>query len=1177
MKLPIFTNCVAIFSYPSARTNAFFAAITALFFVGATDQANAQFTFASDNAADSVYGSGSGGWEQGDDGGFGFGGWGFTTGANTGSFIGNPNNNGIANTDMGSTAFGMFSTSNNGAYANRSRGFDVGMGIGDSFTFDWGINWDAGSGAKGFDLKAGSTNIFTIINGGSAAITFSNRLDSSSGTASATYGTNNMAVTLTRTATGYTFTMTSRNTGGLFTTNITTTATIDNFNFFIGSQSDNNGNRNMYFDNLSITNSGVFSQGGSVTNANRFTGAGNLSVGNSTTLALSGAGNNDYTGTTIISNSSTLRFQGAGTSDFASAISGGGSLVMSNSGGVLNLSGNNSGFTGTINIAAGILEARNVNALGTAAGNTTVANGATLKIFTNATGFTLAENINISGVGVGSAGAINNTGGDNTLSGGITLSGNSRINADTTGSSGSLTISGSIGGGNHVLFVGALGATSPTTGGNVIISGAVSGNGGAQDGTTASLYKDGVGALTLSAANTHAGATLLNNGTILIGNNAAFGTGTLQIHFNNFDATKVLASTDGTTRTLSNAMNIFGSNLSLGATDRAGSLIFNGSVNLGNDTTGDNQRTITTAAGTSHTFGGVVSGNTSNLLIKGGTGTLTLNGNNTFNAGLQLNDGTILVGNNNALGTGTFQVQFDVGGTKTLASSSASSFTLGNNVNIFNSLTIGRSGDANGSLTLSGNVFLGNEVDANRTLTLVGNHAISGIVSGQRGIVKQGAGQLTLSGNNTFTGNIFIDDGTINLDGGTLGAGAIEIGAGSGGSAAASLKVSSGTFSRAITVNSDVGAGNRSIEFANTTGTATLSGGITLEKTAAVSTASGGTGVLSGTIGGTGAGLTVSGAGRLTLSGNNTFNGGVSLGGTGFLRLNSTTAAGSGSITQSSGTSTLEINTTGTVANAMSLYNISTLQTVTLSGNKTLNNATYTVLESTTTTESGNLSGEGGITKEGAGTLLVTGNNTYTGAVAVNAGVLNLNSSVGGGAANTSAVSVASGATLLISQSNQVNNSAAVTLSGGTIQRASGVSEVFGNLNLTAASFLNFSGGTGGTIEFSGLDYTPSSLAALQLFNFTQGNTLIIRNTSNWASEINSGFTFGGDGGFGNSTFSDGTFTITAIPEPSTYVAAAGLLAMFLWPVRRRLIKDAKSILGLRAPARDRLEAYRNA
>jgi hypothetical protein len=35
------------------------------------------------------------------------------------------------------------------------------------------------------------------------------------------------------------------------------------------------------------------------------------------------------------------------------------------------------------------------------------------------------------------------------------------------------------------------------------------------------------------------------------------------------------------------------------------------------------------------------------------------------------------------------------------------------------------------------------------------------------------------------------------------------------------------------------------------------------------------------------------------------------------------------------------------------------------------------------------------------------------------------------------------------------------------------------------------------------------------------------------------------------------------------------LLALFLWPVRRRLIKDTKSILGLRPNGRDRIESYR--
>jgi hypothetical protein len=42
-------------------------------------------------------------------------------------------------------------------------------------------------------------------------------------------------------------------------------------------------------------------------------------------------------------------------------------------------------------------------------------------------------------------------------------------------------------------------------------------------------------------------------------------------------------------------------------------------------------------------------------------------------------------------------------------------------------------------------------------------------------------------------------------------------------------------------------------------------------------------------------------------------------------------------------------------------------------------------------------------------------------------------------------------------------------------------------------------------------------------------------------------------GGIGSSSWNGSTFTITAMPEPSTYVAAIGLLALMLWPLRRRL------------------------
>jgi autotransporter-associated beta strand protein len=386
-------------------------------------------------------------------------------------------------------------------------------------------------------------------------------------------------------------------------------------------------------------------------------------------------------------------------------------------------------------------------------------------------------------------------------------------------------------------------------------------------------------------------------------------------------------------------LNTFNQNFSVGNTNEAsgravqlvaaaGDLTFGGTWSTVNTANVTRELDIRAGSGRTITLSGQVTqvNASNNLQLRiSDNGTVILNGSNNYTGTTFFERGILLLGNNSALGTSTLQFQFEIGDFRTLASSNSTARTITNNINVFNNLTLGQSSGGTGSLTLGGTFYLGDEPNQNRIVNFVGDHTISGNITGARGLVKQGTGTMTISGSgNTQTGTLFIDQGIVNINTASLSNSFIDVGAGSTGQSPnnAILRFSlPNTYSSNLTVKNFEGlGGTRTIDFANTSGTATLSGSVNLEKAATVSVAAGGVGNISGAVTGSHL-ITKSGGGTLRFNNNvagpvtvteGTLGGNTTIGGLTTLNSGATLAPGNsiGTMNFSAG---LTLNSTSTV------------------------------------------------------------------------------------------------------------------------------------------------------------------------------------------------------------------------------------------------------------------------
>jgi len=331
-------------------------------------------------------------------------------------------------------------------------------------------------------------------------------------------------------------------------------------------------------------------------------------------------------------------------------------------------------------------------------------------------------------------------------------------------------------------------------------------------------------------------------------------------------------------------------------------------------------------------------------------------------------------------------------------------------------------------------------------------------------------------------------------------------------------------------------------------------------------------------------GLSFVGGGTLFLAGNSSgFSGTVTLDGAGTTEIASTTALGSGTLVQSNGNSTIRFSAAGTLSNALSVYRVAfRTNGTTLAGTTTVNNATFDVSGGNTNTISGKITGSGGVTKTGSGSLILSGSeaNDFTGASHVYGGVLQLQKDTSSLVAISGGTIALHGGTLLLGQANQISDSTAVTLDGGTLNTA-GLADRVGMLSVTGDSTISglvtSAGGvaTGSDFLFSGVDlgtYSGGGGSSLNLGGIGYGQSVNIASSdyTGWSGYSTANLNtfadkiqFGSTGMKAEIAFngSSGLTYVTAIPEPKVYVALATLCVLVgFTEYRRRRQRAARAI-----------------
>ena len=826
------------------------------------------------------------------------------------------------------------------------------------------------------------------------------------------------------------------------------------------------------------------------TNALLNVGTGTLTIGPGSTQGVLRGGS---TGELILvaeSGDIVVRSQITGSS------SGAGNLTLSSaSGRLITLSprtggtdtATNNTFTGVTTIS-GKVQANVSGAFGTAGtGSSSIvltASPVASQLILGANGINIPRPLVIQGGGYSGEGALhyNLNSGTATWSGNITIQGNTAAGGHfgTLGNSGTLVLSGNVTSANHEVAVRA-------------------------------------GAVTFSGAANSFSSLLLSQGVLRIGIANSLPTGSLLTLGNN---------TSSSTFDLSNF------NQTLGGLTTSST----GARTVTN--TGADLRTLTLDTSVDRSFLPNTGGLAGNLaLTKTGSARQTLGGSNTHTGPTLVSAGTLALASGSTLANSAITVSsgatFDI---------SAAAFALASGQNLTGSGSVtGNLAVAAGGLLSPGTLGAGTlSIDGNLTFAASGTLAIGSLAGYTASPALALTGNLALSGGagavtlSLPTGAI--DNGTYRLismantladvSGFTLSGGVPA-----GARQTASLQAAAGALNLLIdgnTIHWSGVAGDAAWNTTATNWTEVSSGGSAIGPTAFRSGAGADTAlfddratvttvtldtaispvatifnnsakdyVLSGAGAVATGTLAKSGAGKLTLNLENAFTSARLEGGT--LAVGNNAALGAGTLTVTGGTLAARL-LPRTLANAVSLQGDLALGAadeaadLTLSGAVNLAGGTraLAVASGVTATLTGAIS-NGGLSKSGDGTLVVTGVNTYAGGTSLAAGILRL----GNNAALGAGTLTVSGGRLTANNATERNLANALALEGdlalgdatlnGNLAFSGAVNLGGANRTLALASNLYLSG----VVSNGGITKTGAGALALSAANTYDGDTLL--------------------------------------------------------------------------------------